>query len=98
VLRGEPRAALLAALPVAAESGTLEKRFAHSTVAGRVHAKTGWIRGVSALSGVLERGDGSRCLFSILMNYDPGKGGLNPQLKALQEQIVEALDRPSAGH
>jgi D-alanyl-D-alanine carboxypeptidase/D-alanyl-D-alanine-endopeptidase (penicillin-binding protein 4) len=98
VLRGEQKAALLADLPVAAESGTLEKRFAHSPVKGRVHAKTGWIRGVSALSGVLERGDGSRCLFSILMNYDPAKGGLNPQLKALQEQIVEALDRPPVGH
>src|SRR5262249_27170763 len=97
VLHGDQAQALMQALPVGAESGTLGKRSANSPVAGRVHGKTGWIRGVSALSGILERRDGSRCLFSILMNYDPRKSGLNQQLKALQEQIVEALDRPP-GH
>jgi D-alanyl-D-alanine carboxypeptidase/D-alanyl-D-alanine-endopeptidase (penicillin-binding protein 4) len=83
----------LAALPVAGETGTLEGRFEDSPVRGRVRAKTGWIRGASSLSGILERKDGSRCAFAILMNYDPRKNGLNGQLKELQESIVEALDR-----
>ncbi len=79
-------------LPVAGESGTLRGRFAGSAVAGRVRAKTGWIRGASTLSGLLERADGTRIVFSILMNYDPKKDGLNKELKSLQERIVEALD------
>ena len=94
LVHGEQGAAFLAALPVASASGTLEKRFEGSKVAGRVRAKTGWIKGVSSLSGVLTRTDGSPCVFSILMNYDPAKGGLNKQLKEIQEQIVESLDVP----
>jgi len=35
-----------------------------------VHAKTGWIRGASALSGVLRLKDGGLRLFAILMRYD----------------------------
>jgi len=86
------------ALPLAARTGTLAERFARSPVAGRVRAKTGWIRGASSLSGVLTRRDGSRCAFAILMNYDPAANGLNKQLKELQERIVEALDaRGDAG-
>ncbi|MGE3174119.1 MAG: D-alanyl-D-alanine carboxypeptidase/D-alanyl-D-alanine-endopeptidase [Planctomycetota bacterium] len=81
------------ALPLAGRTGTLEDRFTGSRVAGRVRAKTGWIRGASALSGLLQRSDGSRCAFAILMNYDPGRAGLNQKLKQLQERIVEALDR-----
>lgn len=94
LIQGEHAASFLAALPVASASGTLENRFEGSKVAGRVRAKTGWIKGVSSLSGVLTRTDGSSCVFSILMNYDPAKGGLNKQLKDLQEQIVESLDVP----
>ena len=36
---------------------------------------------------------GHQRLFSILMSYDPTRGGLNRQLKKLQERIVEAMDR-----
>jgi D-alanyl-D-alanine carboxypeptidase/D-alanyl-D-alanine-endopeptidase (penicillin-binding protein 4) len=93
---GEP---FFAALPVAGESGTLSDRFRSSPVRGRVQAKTGWIRGASSLSGLLVRADGSRCLFAILMNYDPDAGGRNQALKDLQESMVEALDAmgPSSG-
>ena len=41
---------------------------------------------------MLRRRDGSSCVFSILMNYKPSRGGLNRRLKKLQEEIVEALD------
>ncbi len=80
-------------LPIAGRSGTLEGRFRGSDLVGRVRAKTGWIRGASSLSGVLERRDGSVRWFSILMNYDPKQDGLNKDLKRLQEEIVQALDR-----
>ena len=89
-----PAGALLrACLPVAGQSGTLAERFTGTDLVGRVRAKTGWIRGASALSGMLERADGSVRYFSILMNYDPKKDGLNRDLKRLQEDIVRAIDR-----
>ncbi|MGC6486603.1 MAG: D-alanyl-D-alanine carboxypeptidase/D-alanyl-D-alanine endopeptidase [Planctomycetota bacterium] len=78
-------------LPVAGRTGTLRKRFVGSGLEGRVRAKTGWIRGASSLSGVVEAQDGSRRWFSILMNYDRGRSGVNKQLKRLQEDIVAAV-------
>jgi D-alanyl-D-alanine carboxypeptidase/D-alanyl-D-alanine-endopeptidase (penicillin-binding protein 4) len=84
------------ALPVAGRTGTLEDRFLGTDLVGRVHAKTGWIRGASALSGLVERRDGSVRWFSILMNYDPKKDGFNKELKELQEKIVAAIDKLGA--
>ena len=78
------------ALPVAGRTGTLRKRFVGSDLVDRVRAKTGWIRGASSLSGVVTTADGARRWFSILMNYDRTRGGLNKDLKRLQEQIVAA--------
>ena len=89
-------AELLAALPVSGQTGTLSNRFTSGPLRGRVRAKTGWIRGTSALSGVLELKDGRLRLFTILMNYDPGRGGLNRKLKQLQERIVAAVDADGA--
>jgi D-alanyl-D-alanine carboxypeptidase/D-alanyl-D-alanine-endopeptidase (penicillin-binding protein 4) len=94
---GSAGAVLAECLPVAGRSGTLADRFVGSDLAGRVRAKTGWIRGASALSGVVECADGTRRWFSILMNYDPKRNGLNKDLKALQEQLVAAIDKMAAG-
>jgi D-alanyl-D-alanine carboxypeptidase/D-alanyl-D-alanine-endopeptidase (penicillin-binding protein 4) len=90
VLRGKDADAMLSALPVGGESGTLAERFHHTSLVGRVHAKTGWIRGASALSGMIQLGDRLR-VFSILMNYDPKRDGLNRDLKSLQDRMVEAI-------
>lgn len=83
-------------LPIGGQTGTLADRFAQSPVAGKVRAKTGWIRGASSLSGFVECEDGRVRYFSILMNYDPSRGGLNKDLKALQERIVEAIAQSGA--
>lgn len=96
-LRGPGSGLFLASLPVGGESGTLDDRFTSKALAGRVMAKTGWINGCSSLSGVVKLDDGRLRIFSILMNYDPARGGLNRQLKALQEQMVEAVTRLPAG-
>jgi serine-type D-Ala-D-Ala carboxypeptidase/endopeptidase (penicillin-binding protein 4) len=59
--------AFFASLPKGRE-GTLAGRFRSAAVAGRVQAKTGFINGVSGLSGrVVSRG-GQRYAFSLLMN------------------------------
>jgi D-alanyl-D-alanine carboxypeptidase/D-alanyl-D-alanine-endopeptidase (penicillin-binding protein 4) len=93
---GPAGAVLRECLPNAGRSGTLSDRFVGSDLVGRVRAKTGWIRGASALSGMVERADGTRRWFSILMNYDPKQNGLNKDLKALQEQLVAAIDAMAA--
>ena len=89
-LTGPHGAFYRAALPVAAEDGSLEDRFRGTALVGRVRAKTGWIRGASSLSGLIEPAGGRHLMFSILMNYDPKVNGLNAKLKRLQEQMVAA--------
>jgi serine-type D-Ala-D-Ala carboxypeptidase/endopeptidase (penicillin-binding protein 4) len=93
---GAPGAMLRACLPVAGHSGTMADRFRGTDLVGRVRAKTGWIRGASSLSGLVENKHGRVRWFSILMNYDPKKDGLNKDLKQLQEDIVAAIDRLEA--
>ncbi len=77
----------LKSLPIAGEDGTLGKRFRRSPVRGMLHAKTGYIRGVSCLSGYLVR-DKKTASFSILVNRE--KGGIGGA-KALQEAIAEQV-------
>ncbi|MFY9342749.1 MAG: D-alanyl-D-alanine carboxypeptidase/D-alanyl-D-alanine-endopeptidase [Planctomycetota bacterium] len=84
---------LRACLPVAGRNGTLADRFRGTDLVGRVAAKTGWIRGASALSGFVTGRDQRRRAFSILMNYDPKADGKNQELKKLQEEIVAAIDQ-----
>lgn len=89
----EPRAAELFydTLPVAGESGSLARRMRESPARGRVHAKTGWIEGASALSGFVETAAGERLVFSILVGY-PRAGGLNTHCwKPMQDAICEEL-------
>jgi len=93
---GPAGAVLRGCLPVAGQTGTLSDRFARTDLVGRVRAKTGWIRGASALSGVVEGKDGKLRWFSILMNYDPKLDGLNRDLKRLQEDIVQAIESMGA--
>lgn len=94
--KGAMGAVLRECLPVAGQSGTMADRFTGTDLVGRVRAKTGWIRGVSSLSGLVERADGSVRWFSILMNYEPKANGLNKDLKLLQERIVRAIDAVGA--
>ncbi|MEC8651922.1 MAG: D-alanyl-D-alanine carboxypeptidase/D-alanyl-D-alanine-endopeptidase, partial [Planctomycetota bacterium] len=77
-------------LPVAGRTGTLKQRFRGGDLIGKVRAKTGWIRGASALSGVVE-GASEKRWFAILMNYDRSRSGVNKDLKRLQEDIVAAV-------
>jgi serine-type D-Ala-D-Ala carboxypeptidase/endopeptidase (penicillin-binding protein 4) len=62
------RESWISLLPVGGQDGTLSGRFGESPAAGKVHAKTGSLSHVSALSGYIERQDGSWAAFSILVN------------------------------
>jgi len=88
---GKNRDAFLSSLSVAGVDGTLQDRFRGAGLRGRVVGKSGFVEGVSCLSGYLTTRDGDRYAFSILMNGLPPKS--NALAKALQEKIVEALDR-----
>jgi len=80
-------------LAVGGESGTLAKRFRDGDLAGcRVLAKSGYIRGVSCLSGLVEAPDGRTLAFSVLCNEVASVR----EAKRLQERIVERLARELA--
>lgn len=72
-------------LAVAGESGTLARRLNDRSLRGNVYAKTGYIRGVRALSGYLLT-ENRRLAFSMLMN-----GCSND--KAAQDEILKILGR-----
>ena len=77
-------------LPIAGVEGKLKSRFNIEIFQpGRVHAKTGWIRGASALSGYLLAGD-EILTFSIVVNYTPdGKPRTNnARFKKFQEELL----------
>jgi serine-type D-Ala-D-Ala carboxypeptidase/endopeptidase (penicillin-binding protein 4) len=78
-------------LAVAGEDGTLAERFHGSDLRGRVIAKTGFVNGVSCLSGYLRAKDDNWYCFSILFNGIPE--GSNSGAKVLQERIVRAIDQ-----
>jgi len=83
---------LLESLAVGGESGTVRKRFRELDPAKvRVRCKTGYISGVSTLSGVIESG-GERWTFSVLGN-DLTEASAVSKVKQLQEQIVRAIVR-----
>jgi D-alanyl-D-alanine carboxypeptidase/D-alanyl-D-alanine-endopeptidase (penicillin-binding protein 4) len=71
---------LLAALPIAAADGTLQKRAAGA--ANAVRAKTGLLTGVTSLSGLAQCADGRVVVFSVLVNGFRGSA----------ESAMDALD------
>jgi D-alanyl-D-alanine carboxypeptidase/D-alanyl-D-alanine-endopeptidase (penicillin-binding protein 4) len=85
------RQAFFSSLSVAGSDGTLEARFTKGDLKGRVFGKSGFVKGVSSLSGYLEGHDGNWYAFSILMNGIPELS--NSAIKPLQEAIVRAVDR-----
>jgi len=81
---------LLRSLPVSGADGTLARRLARAPYAGRVVAKTGYISGVSALSGyVLDAAGKPAYAFAILVNRVPA--GKNWQAKQFQDSVASAL-------
>jgi D-alanyl-D-alanine carboxypeptidase/D-alanyl-D-alanine-endopeptidase (penicillin-binding protein 4) len=87
----ENSAAWMASLAVAGEDGTLAERFRGMDLRGRVIAKTGFVNGVSCLSGYLHAKDDNWYCFSIMFNGIPE--GSNSGAKVLQERIVRAIDQ-----
>jgi len=86
---GRASEALFASMAAPKADGTLDDRMAG--LAGRVRAKTGFIGGTSALSGVVETESGRTLVFSILVEY-PVMDGLNARVwKPMQDRICKLL-------
>jgi D-alanyl-D-alanine carboxypeptidase/D-alanyl-D-alanine-endopeptidase (penicillin-binding protein 4) len=85
-----------AGLPLAGRTGTLEKRFATSSVAGHLRAKTGTLNQVTALAGFLPTSKGAAISFAYILNIAPTRI-INPTDIAIQDALVAALDGYPAG-
>ena len=78
-----------ASLPVPGGVGTLKERAAGAQQ--RVRAKTGLLTRVTALSGYAERSDGSRAIFSVIVNGFRGDSG---RAMDVLDSFVVALVQP----
>ena len=83
-------AAFQRSLSVGGVDGTLRGRF-RSPLRGRVHAKTGTLTGVIALSGLLEGQGGRTLAFSLVTNGHSKRQKL--AVRAAHEQVLTVLDR-----
>jgi D-alanyl-D-alanine carboxypeptidase/D-alanyl-D-alanine-endopeptidase (penicillin-binding protein 4) len=72
--RGPASEVFFGTLPVAGVDGTLAGRFKGTRLEGRIHAKTGTLEQVNALSGYMDLPSGKRLAFSIIGNSHPLKG------------------------
>ena len=77
-------------LAVAGVDGTLDDRFRGTDLRGRIFGKSGFVNGVSCLSGYLNAKDGNTYAFSILINGIPELS--NSVVKVLEERIVRSVD------
>jgi D-alanyl-D-alanine carboxypeptidase/D-alanyl-D-alanine-endopeptidase (penicillin-binding protein 4) len=75
-------------LPLAGVDGTLAGRFKGTRLEGRIHAKTGTLEHVNALSGYMGLPSGKRLAFSIIGNSHPLKA---QQGAATLDQIALAV-------
>jgi len=74
------------------KEGTLAKRFKRMRPEHEVRAKTGYLSGVSALSGyVIDRASGRRVVFSIISNDKPNSVPLS-RVREMEEKIVLMID------
>jgi D-alanyl-D-alanine carboxypeptidase/D-alanyl-D-alanine-endopeptidase (penicillin-binding protein 4) len=85
---GSPlRDSFVSLLPVGGLDGTLSSRFGNQG-SGRIHAKTGSLAHVSALSGYLDRRHGGWTAFSILVNNYNGPA---QDVRGIMDRIVALL-------
>ncbi len=82
------RDSFLSILPIGGKDGTLNTRFLSPEIAGRIHAKTGSLSHVSALSGYAQRTNGDWIAFSILVN---NYNGPTSEIRIVMDKVVEML-------
>jgi len=86
--QSKERENFLSLLPVGGEDGTLASRFTDNGVSGRIHAKTGTLAHVSALSGYAQRADNTWVAFSILVN---NFNGPSSDVRKVMDQVCALI-------
>ena len=81
--RSANREVFEASLPVSGVSGTLKFVLAGTELQGRVHAKSGTIKGTKNYAGYILMPNGDRWAFAVLVNSATGK----------QRQIQRAIEQ-----
>jgi D-alanyl-D-alanine carboxypeptidase/D-alanyl-D-alanine-endopeptidase (penicillin-binding protein 4) len=72
-------------------AGSLKNRFAGTSLAGRVRAKTGSIARVQSLSGYIDLGNGKTLTFSIEANHHAETG--TTMLAVIDSMVVDMAGR-----
>lgn len=91
------RGVVLAALPVAGKSGTLDHLFTGEPLAGNVIAKTGTATHTRTLAGYLQTPHGT-LIFALLVNdWMDGQPDAAARLHRFQEQFLRRIRAGSAG-
>jgi len=81
---GPLRESWISILPIGGQDGTLSRR----QLSNRVHAKTGSISHVNALSGYAQRRNGTWIAFSILVNNSSAPAN---EVRAIMDRICTLL-------
>ena len=85
------RDAILAALPVAGKSGTLQHSFNGSPLEGVVYAKTGSMMHTRTLAGYITPPNGRVVIFALMVNdWLDVSASSAASMKALQQEFLEA--------
>jgi D-alanyl-D-alanine carboxypeptidase/D-alanyl-D-alanine-endopeptidase (penicillin-binding protein 4) len=82
------REVYVASLPIGGEDGTLDWRFSRSPAKGRIHAKTGSLSHVTALSGYATRIDGTELVFSAYVN---NFGVSSSYIRHILDEVIEDI-------
>ena len=81
----------LETIPVAGRSGSLRNTLRGTAAEGRVRAKSGTVNAVRAYAGYVDRPDGERLAFSVVVNnYSSSSRGVSQLLYAFMRDLVTA--------
>ncbi len=78
----------IAALPIAGQDGTLQKRLKKPSEKGFVRAKTGYMSGVTSLSGYLYTANAHTLAFALYINKKPGS---NPRIAGGYRGLIDHI-------
>ncbi len=92
-LAGRHAPELLMSLPVAGVDGTMRNRLKASPAAGWARLKTGTLRNVVALAGVVRDGDGRPWVLVAMVNHEQA-GKTRPALDALVDWVARGQRLP----
>ena len=87
-----PQSDFSEALAKAAETGTLQDRFANTSLVGRLRGKTGSLPGATTLSGFVDAGEDRSLTFSLFINHGFAEADNQRALQAQQDAVLALTD------